>query len=353
MTSGYEQLYRELQRRMGPAGDLAPGNQDTYARYYDGLRWDRERRSLHASVLEQFQARCAGLPRDGRAVLMTAGAPGAGKGTAQGTLSRLQGQDTELGRALAEAHGVDLNQYVALDPDQFKVTIFEHGGLPQLNAEAMRLPFGRELSPSEMASLIHRESADLQDQFERWARGEGYNLLYDATLKNEVKNTRLLKDLELGGYDQRVILSVEVPLEHCLQQNRTRWELGRKEFEQGSNNYGGRMVPEAMIKDLYKQSTTGRGYSIGRENAERLADNGLATALITTDRGSFPQAAPTTTPHQAATFQQGDTRLSIAAAGRLRSAQGTVARTTTPTQTTAPQVPQVPRQTPPAPGRTR
>ncbi|MFD4047390.1 zeta toxin family protein [Streptomyces sp. NPDC058611] len=351
MTSEYQQLYRELQQRIGPGGDLSPGDRDTYSRYNDGLRWDRERRPLHATILREFQAGTAGLPRDGHAVLLTAGAPGAGKGGAQANLSALQGQDTEIGRELARAHGVNLDDYVVLDPDQFKVAIFRHGGLPQLDAPSRELPFGRELTPSEMASLIHRESADLQDQFERWARGEGYNLLYDATLKNEAKNTRLLTDLAGQGYDKRVILSVEVPLEQCLQQNHTRWESGRKEYEQGRDDYGGRMAPEAMIKDLYQQSSTGRGYSIGRENAERLADKGLVTGLITSDRGTFAAQAPAPVGllAQAPAFQQGDTTMRIAAAGRLRSTTGT---TVQPATRPAPQAPHIPHQQP-GPGRTR
>ncbi|GHH88301.1 zeta toxin family protein [Streptomyces capitiformicae] len=328
---GYKALYGELQRRMGSGGDLSPGPQDTFSRFARGELWEPERERLHLAVLEQFKDRCQGLPRDGHAALLTAGAPGAGKGGAQANLSQWQGQDSELGRELMRVHGVDLNSYVALDPDQFKVAIFEHGGLPQLDSGQMRLPEGRQLSPSEMASLIHRESAFLQDQFEIWARGEGYNLLYDATLKNLDKNSRLLTDLQREGYEKRVVLSVEVPLEQCLAQNAARWEAGRKEFDAGRDKYGGRMAPEGMIKDLYAQSSSGRGYSIGRDNAEKLADRGLATGLITSDRGDFrqvggnpsPPAGAQALPAQAQAFRMGDSTVRISAASRLRSVSGT------------------------------
>ncbi|MCX5195015.1 zeta toxin family protein [Streptomyces sp. NBC_00249] len=356
MNEVYQHLYQVLQTRMGPNGNLSPGSRNaTYTVHTTNNEWTRERRQLHRAVLEEFKAKYGDRPRDGRAVLLTAGAPGAGKGSAQANLAEWQQENSELGRALADAHGVDLKHYVPLDPDEFKVSIFEHGGLPTLDAELMALPYGRELSPSEMASLIHEESAYLQDNFEVWARSQGYNLLYDATLKNLDKNTLLLGDLGSVGYEQRVILSVEVPLEQCLAQNADRWMNGRIKHEEGDPDYayGGRMAPEGMIKNLYAQSSTGRGHSIGRENAEKLADKGLATALITTDRGTFPTQA--TAPTQAAVFQQGDTRVSIAAAGRLRSTQATATqatatRTTPPAQTTAPTLP---RQTPPAPGRTR
>ncbi|WP_411101365.1 zeta toxin family protein [Streptomyces sp. cmx-4-9] len=352
MNDVYQHLYQELQRRMGPGGDLSPGSRHTtYAVHTTNDEWTRERRQLQRAVLEQFKEKYGDRPRDGRAVLLTAGAPGVGKGTAQTNLGEWQRQDSDLGRALADAHGVDLKHYVPLDPDEFKVAIFQHGGLPVLDAELMALPHGRQLSPSEMASLVHEESAFLQDNFEVWARGQGYNLLYDATLKNLDKNARLLGELGSVGYEQRVILSVEVPLEQCLAQNAERWQRGRIAYENGKDPYGGRMAPEAMIKNLYAQSSTGRGYSIGRENAEKLADKGLATALITTDRGALAPTAAATAPAPAAAFQQGETRMTIAAAGRLRSAQGTAAPGGTPPARTA--VPQVPRQTPPAPGRAR
>jgi hypothetical protein len=352
MNGEYQPLYQELQRRMGPGGDLSPGPRDTVSHHFrDGL-WTREREQLHRAILDQFKDQYRDRPRDGQAVLLTAGAPGAGKGGAQAGLARWQGQDTGLGRELARAHGVNLDLYVVLDPDQFKVALFEHGGLPRLDVRAMALPFGRELAPSEMASLIHRESAFLQDQFEVWARREGYNLLYDATLKNLDKNIRLLTDLQHQGYDQRVVLSVEVPLEQCLAQNAARWESGRIRYEQGLDAYGGRMAPEGTIRDLYAQSTSGRGYSIGRENAERLADKGLVTALITSDRGDFDPGAAARSPLvQARTFQQGDSVIRISAAGRLRSGRGDAApRPTAVPGTAAPATPRTPRR-PPGPGR--
>ncbi|MFJ5811506.1 hypothetical protein OG906_35380 (plasmid) [Streptomyces sp. NBC_01426] len=89
-----------------------------------------------------------------------------------------------------------------------------------------------------------------------------------------------------------------------------------------SDWYGGRMAPEGFIKSLYADSTTGRGYSVGRENAEKLAEEGLATGLITTDRGDFgAQPAPTATAAAAArthdraparTFRQDDATVRVA-----------------------------------------
>ncbi|MFE2304084.1 zeta toxin family protein [Streptomyces sp. NPDC059445] len=284
----YRALYRELQNRMSPGGDLAPGDGDTFARFRRGALWTPDRERMHSAILEEFAARCTGLPRDGHAALLTAGAPGAGKGGALRGLGEWQGRDDELGHALRRVHGIDVRDYVVLDPDQFKVAIFEHGGSPHLPHPARVLSDGRPVAPSETASLTHRESAFLQEVFEQWARSEGYNLLYDATLRDQRWNEKLLGDLRRDGYDRRVLLSVEVPVEQCLAQNAGRWQDGRAAFDAGRDPYGGRMAPEVMIEDLYARATSGRGFSVGRENAEKLVEGGLATALITSDRGVFP-----------------------------------------------------------------
>ncbi|MEU6215625.1 zeta toxin family protein [Streptomyces sp. NPDC047023] len=294
VTGEYEPLYRELQQRMGPGGDLALGGEfDTKNRHQAGGLWTPGRALLHDALIDRFKGRCRGKPRDGHAVLLTGGAPGSGKGRAQRSLAQWEAQDSVLGEELRGVHGVDLDDYVVLDPDEFKVALFEEGGGPVLPAALERLSDGRPLSPSEKASLVHRESGHIQDVVERWARAEGYNLLYDQSLRALGWTSNLLEDLRREGYDKRVLLSVEVPEEQCLEQNADRWLAGRREFDAGRDWYGGRMAPEGFIRGLYADSATGRGYSVGRENAEKLAERGLATGLITTDRGDFgPRRQP-------------------------------------------------------------
>ncbi|UQX02505.1 zeta toxin family protein [Streptomyces sp. RerS4] len=347
LTGEYAQLYAALQERMKRGGDLSPGPTDTTAVFRQGNRWDPARRAMHNEIVEAFKAKYADHPRGGRAVLMTAGAPGVGKGSTQAKLELWQAENSELGRQLSSVHGLDIKDYVVLNPDDFKEDLFKAGGLPRLSPEDVKLPYGRELTPAEMSGLLHNEATVLRDRCEAWALQQGYNVLYDATLANEPAAARLLESLrDESKYEQRVILSVEVPRDVSVAQNAGRWYKGRVEFERGDNAYGGRMSPEGMIHSLYGKSTTGRGHSISRENAQHLAEAGLATGLITTDRGAFPQATSQT---QAPVFQREDTRITIAAAGRLRSPGAGVA-TTPPAQAPAPQVP---RQTPPAPGRAR
>lgn len=321
LRAEYRALYRHLQDRF-TTGDLATGPADTYGQHHRSGTWTAERRRLHKEILHEAKATCAGLPRDGKAVLLTAGPPGAGKGESQQLLRGRQGDDTKLGQALAQAHGMDLDQYVVLDPDEFKERIIRHGGAPALPAHAYALPGGMRLAPAELAPLVHRESSYLQDAFEDWAREQGFNLLYDGVMKNFDKTHSLLSDLNRQGYSERVVLSVEVPMQTSLEQNALRWQKGRIAFDQGTEAYGGRMAPEPLIRALYTQDGAA-SFSVARANAERLYTEGALTGLIKLDRGEWPQE-PAPGPH-APVMQHRSTEAGIrvsTAAARARSVTG-------------------------------
>ncbi|MGW6568749.1 zeta toxin family protein [Streptomyces sp. NPDC054975] len=355
VTGEYEPTYRELQHRMGVGGDLAIGGEfDTKNRFSTRGMWTPERARMHDALVERFKEQCRGKPRDGHAVLFTGGAPGSGKGRARRSLGHWGAQDSALGEELRRVHGVDLNDYVVLDPDDFKVMLFEHGGAPELPATLDHLSDGRALSPSEKASLVHQESGHVHNLIEAWARDEGYNLVYDQSLRAYGWTADRLATLQQEGYDKRVVLSVEVPEQQCLDQNAERWERGRRDFDAGKDWYGGRMAPEGFIRSLYEASSTGRGYSVGRENAEKLADQGLATGLITTDRGDFgptppPAPAPGPAPSVAVpaptrAFQQGDTTVRVRPGAEFMPGVAM-----TPTRPPAPRGPAAPA-APPPPG---
>lgn len=281
----YRAVYRHLQDRFA-TGDLATGPADTYGQHRRDGAWSVERLRLHRAILDEAKAACEGLPRGGQAVLLTSGPPGAGKGTSLGMLRARQGDATELGQALAQVHGADVNDYVVLDADAFKEAILRHGGAPSLSPRAQELPGGLRLAPAELAPLVHRESSFLQDTFESWARTQGLNLLYDGVMGNFDWTAQMLGDLAREGYGDRVVLSVEVPMQTSLEQNALRWQQGRTAFDQGTDAYGGRMAPEGLIRALYADQS---GYSLSRANAHRLYAEGRLTGLIELDRGAWAE----------------------------------------------------------------
>ncbi|MFD7626345.1 zeta toxin family protein [Streptomyces sp. NPDC059851] len=366
LNDRYRVVYRHLQDRF-TRGDLATGPDDTYGRHRKDGAWTIERMRLHQAILDEAKAACAGLPRGGKAVLLTSGPPGAGKGEAQGLLRARQGDGTELGQALSEAHGVGPEEYVVLDPDRFKEALFRHGGTPTLAPEAYVLPGGLRLAPAELAPLVHRESAYLRDTFEDWARSENLNLLYDGVMADYDWTATMLGDLARKGYADRVVLSVEVPMQTSLEQNALRWQKGRLRFDAGADSYGGRMAPEYLIRALYPQQAADASFSAARANADRLYAEGAITGLIKVDRGAWSEepAPSPLAPVMRHKSVEGDMRVSATAAptpGRPSSAAARSRSTTvrkTPGSPARPATPKAADQPPhlrqigPKPGRTR
>ena len=55
-TGDYEPVYRELQQRTGPGGDLAmAGEYDTKNRHTEAGMWTLQRKGLHVALLERFK----------------------------------------------------------------------------------------------------------------------------------------------------------------------------------------------------------------------------------------------------------------------------------------------------------
>ncbi|MGW4360446.1 hypothetical protein ACWEKU_17040 [Streptomyces californicus] len=113
---------------MDRGGDLSPGPTDTAARFRHGLARDKGRRVIQRAVIERSKAEFASRPRGGSAVLLTAGAPGAGKSTVQHRLGSWQNEDSEPGRVLTGAHGLKVEDHVVLDPDEFKRALHAKDG---------------------------------------------------------------------------------------------------------------------------------------------------------------------------------------------------------------------------------
>ncbi|MFF4330747.1 zeta toxin family protein [Streptomyces sp. NPDC001591] len=334
----YRAVYRHLQDRFA-TGDLATGPADTYGRHHHNGAWSVERLRLHRAILDEAKASCEGLPRGGQAVLLTSGPPGAGKGTSLGLLRVRQGDGTELGQALAQVHGADVSDYVVLDPDAFKEAIIRHGGAPSLAATAQELPGGLHLAPAELAPLVHRESAFLRDVFESWARAQGFNLLYDGVMGHYGWTAQMLGDLAREGYSDRVVLSVEVPIQTSLEQNALRWQMGRIDFDQGRDGYGGRMAPETLIRALYPDQS---GYSLSRANAHRLHTEGAITGLIELDRGPWTTKPARGSEAPALDHRSREADMQVGTATRWPSSAAARSRSATVRKRPASQPPAVP-----------
>jgi HK97 family phage portal protein len=192
-----------------------------------------ERAALHASILSrpEYFGGARGVPEKGVSpeVVVLAGAPASGKGT-----------------ALRSEY--DPNRYVVLNPDDFK----EH--LPEYN--------GRN------APLVHAEASHLMDQALAIARDQRRNIVIDVTLRDAKWWGATIAAMQSEGYQTRG-LHVGVPLEANLQR-----ALGRYQKQ-------GRYVPLPMIAREYNDYQTAFPELVRQQRFQVWAkyDNGKAQAV--------------------------------------------------------------------------
>ena len=164
----------------------------------------------------------------GRAMLVTAGAPGAGKSTAVAEL----------------APG-----YRRIDPDAIKDFLLlrlESAGL--LGARHQHtLSDERPVSPGELSIWTHRASTDAADLVRQRCLLDGENFVMEGTLAWQGLTDIYVDELILYDYQQVRVLAVEVPVSTAIAQARGRWWDSRH----GETVLGGRFLSDETIAAFY------------------------------------------------------------------------------------------------------
>lgn len=180
-------------------------------------------------------ATTAGGDIAGRAAVVTAGPPGAGKSQALETAG--------------------LTGYRDIDPDDIKDALLrqllKHGYLSR--AVEHVLPDGAVVSPRELSLLVHTQSVTIADRIRRACLGRGENFIIQGTFAWDGIVEQTMTELTNAAhpYRQLTIIDVEVPLDVAFRQSRERWSQAR-----GTDALGGRFVPPAAIEQLYLPSGT-------------------------------------------------------------------------------------------------
>ena len=184
-----------------------------------GQIWSEERDLLHESILDEFYAKAADVPCDFKSI-MAGGLGGAGKTTV------LTGQA-----------GIDLTQYLMINPDDFKEEMARRGMLPEIEG----------LSPMEASDLAHEESSYLALQLALRAQAEGKNIIWDITMSTEKSTEKRINDLRGAGYTYIEGLFVDIPIETSVTRTESRHRQGYEIYRTGEG-VGGRYVPPEVIK---------------------------------------------------------------------------------------------------------
>ena len=184
-----------------------------------GQIWTEERDLLHDSIIEDLYAKAKDVPCDFKAI-MAGGLGGAGKTT-----------------VLTEHAGIDLTQYLMINPDDFKVEMARRGMLPNIEG----------LSPMEASDLSHEESSYLAKRLARRAESEGKNLIWDITMASQDSTEGRIESLREAGYAQVDGIFVDIPIELSVKRTESRHREGYEKYLSGVD-LGGRFVPPEVIR---------------------------------------------------------------------------------------------------------
>ncbi len=218
------------------------------------------RRELWQELRGRYLARQPNVVREGRAALLTAGVPGAGKSRA------------------VERLGVVDEGWRRLDADVVKDYLIEDlvGGGHHDDLLGELLADGYPIMPAELATLVHEESVVLLDQLRVHCLSRGENVVIEGTLSWPPAGERLLGELVRRGYREVSIVDVEVASGVAHEQARNRWWRGRQDRIAG-HGLGGRFVPAEAIDRAFPDPAD--RYSVCAANARALFDSSTARAL--------------------------------------------------------------------------
>jgi predicted ABC-type ATPase len=185
----------------------------------DHQSWSKERRNLHDSIINDIYAAAQEVPNQGHAIV-AGGLGGAGKTT-----------------VLTEHAGIDLSNYLMINPDNLKEEMARRGMVPEMDG----------LSPMEASDLVHEESSYLARQIALRAQSDRKNVIWDITMSTQGSTEKRMSDLRDAGYSRVDGLFVDIPVETSIERTTDRHREGHDKYRDGVG-LGGRYVPPEIVE---------------------------------------------------------------------------------------------------------
>lgn len=190
------------------------------------------RRHIHDEIFKRYTGRLG--TGAGRALVVTAGVPGAGKTT------------WLTSRAMADG-------FLHVDPDDIKADLLEAD--PGLWGEILgiELPDGRPVRLAELAVLVHHEAQALAERIFRTCLQRGIDVVIHGTLRWEGQGRQLMRWVGESAveYQRLDIVVIEVPPDVARGQALGRWWEGRTAG--GSSARVGRFTPSSAFDGCYRE----------------------------------------------------------------------------------------------------
>lgn len=180
--------------------------------------WSDERTGQHDQIIQDLYSAAAEVPRERQAII-AGGLGGAGKTT-----------------VLEKQAGIDLSQFLTINPDKIKEELAGRGMLPEVPG----------LTPMEASSLAHEESSYLARRLAMRAYAEGKNVIWDITMSRPSSGDRVI-ELRNAGYQQISGVFVDIPIETSIERSNARHRRGYEKYLAG-DGLGGRFVPNEVIR---------------------------------------------------------------------------------------------------------
>lgn len=217
---------------------------------------------------DEYRALRPDAPTDGRAAIVTAGVPGAGK------TSRLN--------AIADAG------YRRIDPDEIKDILLarlETVGLLDVRHRHV-LTDGKSVSPGELAGWVHNASTEAANRVRAVSLYYGENFVMEGTLSWHELPRTYVDELAMHDYERLTVLDIEVPLSVAVEQSKDRWWLGRRSGRIRHNvELGGRFISEAAVKGFFAGARTASACAANARELYRDANEaGIESELLIVSR---------------------------------------------------------------------
>jgi predicted ABC-type ATPase len=180
--------------------------------------WTHERDLIHDEIIDELYQAAANVPCDGKAIV-AGGLGGAGKTT-----------------VLRERAGIDLTQYLTINPDQVKEKLAERGLVPSIAG----------LSPMEASALAHEESSHIAKRLARRAEADHKNVVWDITMSSRESASARITKLRSEGYAVEGIF-VDISTETSVRRAEARHREGHVDYLCGTG-LGGRYLPPEVIR---------------------------------------------------------------------------------------------------------